>query len=132
MKSYLLATLFLLNSTLVFAAGSGSVCVAPMPGDKAYNGPPMSMGKSYIAPGDTLTIRIGEKEMIISPASGGRIGGLSTEKRHLVRMRRADKTIVSFWFDFRKENASNLCLWYYRGYGTFSLLNEHDERCKCT
>lgn len=79
-----------------------------------------------------MAIRIGEKEMTISPVSGGRIGGLSKEKRHLVRIRRDNNTIVSFWLDFKKENATNLCLWYYTGYGTFSLLNAHDERCKCT
>ena len=126
----LFTILLVINSSQVFAAGSGSVCVAPMPGRHAYNGPAMTQVPSYIGPGDTLVIHIGEKEMIISPASGGKIDGLSLESKHLVRIRRANITTVSFWFDFKKENSSNLCLWYYLGYGTFSMLNASDDRCK--
>ena len=131
MQLYLIAILFLVNTSLVYAATDGSICVGSMPEKKAYTDMPMTMAPSYVGPGETLTIRIGDKEMSTSPTSGGRIDGLAIEKKHLIQIRRRNTTIVSFWFDFKKENATELCLWYYKGYGTFTLFHATDKLCKC-
>lgn len=131
MKLYFIAILFLVNTALAYAADGGSICIGPMPGEKAYTDMPMSMAPSYVGSGETLTIRIGDKEMSTSPTSGGRIDGLSLENKHLIQIKRDNTTIVSFWFDFKKENANALCLWYKKGYGTFTLFHATDKLCKC-
>ena len=70
----------------VNAAAYASVCVAAMPGDRSYNGPAMTQSDTYIAPGAHLKIRIGGKEMKISPTSGGKVTGLSITERQIVEI----------------------------------------------
>ncbi len=131
MKLYVIVILFLVNTSLLYAATDSSICVGPMPGKKAATDMPMTMAPSYVGPGETVTIRIGDKEMTASPTTGGRIADLAIEKKHLIQIRRRNTTIVSFWVDFKKETANDLCLWYKKGYGTFTVLHATDKLCKC-
>jgi len=60
------------------------------------------------------------------------IGGLSTEAKHLLRIRDFGKTVESFWFTFEQPDAPRLCLWYSEYYNTWSLwpAKEAQHFCK--
>ncbi len=131
-KFFLLNIVFIASFySLGFTVDKGSLCVASMPGEKAYNGPNMTSAETYVGAADTIVVQVGKNEIMVSPDSGGKIYGLSLDKNHLVQIKKGNSNKVSFWFDFKEEGSSSLCLWYYKGYGTFSLLNTNDRRCNC-
>ncbi|MEW6731219.1 MAG: hypothetical protein AB1489_07770 [Acidobacteriota bacterium] len=111
---------------------SGSICIPPMPGSSGkISEPAMTPREQFIPPGSTLTIQIdNRKPLTISPQQGASIENLSLTGRHTIKIRRDNKTVTSFRFSFHKEGSSHLCLWYYQGYGSFSLRPAQDCKCK--
>ncbi|MBC7797849.1 MAG: hypothetical protein H7Z37_13330 [Pyrinomonadaceae bacterium] len=133
MKYTKLLLLFLFLSIFQVASvfGQGSICIPALPGLTAKtNDLPMTPPGQFISPNSTLSIQVDKrKPAIVSLTSSGEIKGLSLKGRHLLKIRRDGKTVTSFWFSFEKEGEKDLCLWYYKGYGTFSIKPAKD--CKC-
>lgn len=122
--------LFSFISSDLYAA---SLCMGPMPGqdEELPTMPIMSDSDLYIPPTATLEIQIANKGMKISVGKGGVIKELEENKKHLVKVIYDGKIFQSFWMDFKEHGTSDLCLWYYQGYGTLSLLNSREKRCNC-
>ena len=134
MRRFILVIVLFTQAMFCVAADAdkGSLCAAAMPGGGSQRLPNMAAANSYFSPTDSLLVQVGQtKSMSVSAAAGGKIDGLPLDERHLVQIKRDGITRVSFWFDFREEQSTTLCLWYYSGYGTFSLLDNSDKRCRC-
>jgi hypothetical protein len=62
-----------------------------------------------------------------------RVEGLPTDRRFLVELRLDGRRTEAFWVDFRKEDATRVCLWLYEGYWHWALTYADDVQrgCKC-
>lgn len=115
----------------VNAQDRGSICIDKMPGNQATPGdPPMTAPEIFIAPGSTLMIQVDSlPAVIVSPQQASIIKDISLNGRHIVKIKIDNKLKTSFKFKFTKREHS-LCLWYYKGYGTFSLRPAKECQCK--
>ena len=133
MKFIRLHLLLLLLPTTNLASGldQGSICIPRLPGSSAaISEPAMTPPGQYISPNSTLLIQVDKRKPItVSPSLSGAIKGLSLKGKHLLKIRHDGRIVTSFSFSFEKEGVKDLCLWYYKGYGTFLL--KPAKECKC-
>ena len=109
----------------------GSLCIPALPGaSNSISDPPMTQ-EQYISPDGPLLLQVDSLSPVtVSPTSAGMVKDIPYKGRHLLTIRREGKIVTSFKFSFEKEHDKDLCLWYYAGYGTFSLRPA--KECSCT
>lgn len=99
---------------------SGSICVEKLPAARPleeYYGPKPRPGSKSVF----LIILNDADTVTITSGAGGFFGKLKYAARHRVRILLDDKPREAFTFDFKERGSSQLCLFYRKPYGTWSL-----------
>lgn len=109
----------------------GSVClapfVAPNNGEKSLANP---SGGNRV---QNYEVQIDKKAKVkVSNSEKLNIGGLASNKKHLVKIIGDGKVVESFQFGFNESSSKNPCLWFNSLYETWSLWNAKDAGNKCS
>jgi hypothetical protein len=92
---------------------------------------PQPLQNGNVEPGDVVDIYIGNRSGVVSPSKAGIIDSLLTAEKQKVTIKVNGKNITSFYFNFKDYGSDTLCLWYKKGYGTWSLNSMPSKHCKC-
>jgi hypothetical protein len=84
-----------------------------------------------VEPSDVIDIHIGNRSAVVSPSKAGTIDSLLTAEKQKVTIKVHGKNVASFYLIFKDYGTDTLCLWYDRGYGTWSLDSMPSKHCKC-
>jgi hypothetical protein len=110
---------------------TGEVCIA---GFKITDPTGPIMDLPGPGPDSKYTFRF-DKRFDVSVGLGEvrRVDGLPTDRRFLVELRLDGRRTEAFWVDFRKQDASRVCLWLYESYWHWALTYAEDSErgCKC-
>jgi hypothetical protein len=109
------------------SSGLGVVLICRMPG--GISSQPLQNGS--VQPRDIVDIHIGNRSAVVSPSKAGTIDSLLTGDKQRATIKVHGKSIASFYFSFKDYGADTLCLWYDRGYGTWSMESMPSNHCKC-
>jgi hypothetical protein len=119
-----------MNAAIVYPQNTGSLCVPHLPGKSDVPELAMSPPNEYIAPDSILQVQIDNgKPLIVSPEKGVKFDKLSLNGKHLIKIRINNRLKSSFYFSLKNQASENLCLFYYKGYGTFHF--KPAKECKC-
>lgn len=129
-RNNLLIWLFIfISCSYLFASpsGLGVVLICRMPG--GISSQPLKNGS--VEPNDVVNIHIGNRSAVISPAKAAAIDSLLTSEKQKVTIKTHGKNIASFYFNFKDYGTDTVCIWYDRGYGTWSLESMPSKHCNC-
>jgi hypothetical protein len=111
---------------------TGKICVAPIPKinplESYLGSKPRPNARSVFKV--TLDSR---DSAFVSSDSGALFGRIDTTASHHLKIALNGSPRENFKFDFKKRGSNNLCLFYRKAYGTWSLepLKWHEKKCGC-
>jgi hypothetical protein len=113
-------------------AGTGSVCIGPVPRATAGS---KSLANATASPQPyEFDVTIGDLETVAtSHAESQLMSGLDTTKSHLVVIRQGAKQVTSFRLRFQSYMTDSLCLWFGPLYESWSVwpLAQSQGKCSC-
>jgi len=110
-------------------AATGSICLAPVtPNDGERPSGNPSGGRRV----STYSIQVDAKPKVFASSDAKvKISGLSTGRKHLVKIYGDGELVESFRFRFGEFETQELCLWFNSLYETWSLWDAKDGGSKC-
>jgi hypothetical protein len=128
-----IATLLVLCLSACMAHAKPSartVCMAPMAKQAAQPSEPMMGQMPEFVAAAPLKIVIGKQSAPIDFEQGAQLP-LPGKSRSLVEVWQHDQRKLSFWLRYSDYRSRALCLWYKPFYGTISVIERDDPRCRC-